>query len=538
MTDWVLLSIHFDWLIVVPENKSNGLSHSQKLGDNLKNSKKYLDMPKESSLKQKTINGLIWSFGDLIANQGIQFIIQIILARLLLPENFGLIGMILIFITIANSFIDSGISQALIREQNTSQADYSTVFYFNLFMSLGMYSVCYVLAPLISVFFNEPQLVMILRVLSVCLIINSLGIIQRVLLIKKIDFKTQTKISAIAGILSGIIGIIFAILGFEVWSLVVKSVSMQIFVSGLLWTFNGWKPSFVFKYASFKRLFGFGWKLMIDALISILYFNIYTILIGKMYSTTHLGYYTNAARLTDIVSQSIASAIQRVTYPVLSVIQEDERLKYGFKKIIKTTAFISFPCMVGFAAIAEPLVSLLFGEKWMSMAIYVQLLCFAGMLYPLNSINLNILKVKGKVNFFLQLTILRTVILTIFIIGVIWLKLGITGLIGAFLIQSYIDFLINSYFSGKEILYSVFEQIKDILLIYSITIIMGVIVYLLGMIFSGNNLLKIIFQITIGCMVYIGMSKLAKIQELNEVWVIILQLIKGVMFRRVKLTNK
>lgn len=495
-------------------------------------------MPKESTLKQKTINGLFWSFGDLITNQGIQFIIQIILARLLLPENFGLIGMIFIFIVIANSFIDSGISNALIRDQNTNQADYSTVFYFNLLTSLVMYAVIYTSAPSISVFFNEPQLVLILRVLSVCLIINAFGIIQRVQLVKNVDFKTQMKINTIAGVLSGIIGIVFAVLGFGVWSLVVKSVTMQIFQSGFLWKLNSWKPSFVFKYASFKRLFGFGWKLMISSLISSIYSNIYNILIGKMYSATQLGYYTNAVKLNDVVSQSITSALQRVTYPVLSTIQEDKRLRYGFKKIIRMSAFINFPAMVGLATVAEPFVNLLFGDKWLPMAIYFQFLCFAGMLYPLNSINLNILQVKGKVNLYLQLTIVSKVILSVLIIGVIWFKLGVIGLIGAVIIQSYIDFFINSYFSGKELSYSMIEQMKDIFLIYVVTIIMGTIVYLCGMLLPVNNLIKIVFQIVIGCIAYIGMSKLAKIPELNEVWFLIVPLFKKMMFKKIKVTSK
>jgi O-antigen/teichoic acid export membrane protein len=497
------------------------------------------NLPKESSLKQRTIKGLLWSFSDLIANQGIQFIIQIILARLLLPEHFGIIGMILVFIAISNSIIDSGVSQALIREQNSDQADYSTAFYFNLLMSFVMYGILYCFAPAISSFFKEPELNLILRILSIGLIINSIGLIQRAQIIKKIDFKTQTKINICAGILSGLISIIFATLGFGVWSLIVKSLSMQFIQTVLLWVLNGWKPSLVFKYDSFKRLFGFGSKLMIANLFSNIYSNIYFILIGKFYSAAQLGYFTNASKLNDVASQSLTSALQSVTYPVLSSIQNDEeRLKVGFRKIIKTITYINFPFMIGLAAIANPLVHLLFGDKWMSMVIYFQLLSFAGMLYPLNAINLNILQVKGKSDLYLLISIVKKVFLTILIVATIWIKFGVIGLVVAAVIDSYSSFWINSYFSGREILYSSIEQVKDITLVYVISICMGVIVYFSGVFLPVSDIIKIMIQIGIGSSVYIGISILTKIKALNEIVELLKPLLKIVMVRKIKLGSK
>lgn len=477
--------------------------------------------------------GIFWSFGDQIAIQGIQFILQIILARLLLPEDFGIYGMILVFIAISYTIIDSGITQALIREQNTSQVDYSTAFYFSLIMSFVMYGVLYAFAPAISEFFDEPQLVLILRILSLVLIISSLGNIQRAQLTKAINFKTQTKINFIAGILSGVTAIIFAVQGFGVWSLIVKILSMQLFQSGLLWIYIDWKPTFVFKYASFKKLFGFGSKIMLASLITTIYSNIYYILIGRFYSAAQLGYYTNAVKLNDVASQTITAALQRVTYPVLSSIQdEEERLKYGFKKIIRTSTFLNFPLMVGLAVIAEPLINMLFGNNWLPMVVYFQLLCFAGMLYPLNAINLNILQVKGNSNLYLQLIIAKQVALTLLIFGAVWFDLGVIGLIGVAVIQSYIELILNSHFAGREISYSTIELIKDIFLIYIITLLMGGTVYLCGMFLPVNNFLKIILQILVGTVVYIGMSKLAKIQELNIVIDFISTIIKRVSARK------
>lgn len=490
-------------------------------------------MSNESSLKQKTIKSIFWSIGDQIANQGIQFILQIILARLLLPEHFGIIGMILVFILISNIIIDSGFTQALVREQEVNQADYSTVFYFNLLVAFILYGALFSIAPLISTFYHEPQLVPILRVLSLSLIINSLSIIQRTQLIKNIDFKTQTKINFISGMLSGVLAIVLALLGFGVWSLVVKTISLQLFQLILLWILNDWKPSFIFKFDSFKRMFGFGSKLMTARLISIIYSNIFFIVIGKLFSVTQLGYYTNAVKITETASLSITSALQKVTFPVFSSIQDDkERLKNGFKKIIKMSAFINFPIMMGLAAIADPLVHLLFGENWVPMIIYFQLLCLAGMLYPLHDINLNILKVKGKSNLYLLLNIIQKIILTLLIIGAVWFGLGVIGLIGVIVLQSYIEFFINSYFAGREISYPTTKQIKDLVLIYIITIIMGVIVYLSGMFLPENNIIKLSLQIIVGSVVYIGMSKLTKVKELNEVWNLMTPIVKKLLIKK------
>lgn len=493
-----------------------------------------MEMSKGGSMKQKTIRGLFWSFSDLIANQGIQFIVQIILARLLLPEHFGIIGMIFIFIAISNSLVDSGVSQALIREQNPSQADYSTVFYFNFFMSLGLYGVLYFIAPFISSFFHEPQLVSIIRIISLGLIIYSIGIIQRTQIIKNINFKLQTKINIIAGISSGVIAIIFAFLGLGVWSLVIKMLSMQLIQSILYWFFNGWRPSFVFKFASFKRLFGFGAKITAAGLLSTIYSNIYYILIGRMFSATQLGYYTNASKLNEVASSSITTALQSVTYPVFSSIQNDEeKLKYGFKKIIRMSCFINFPALLGLAAIADPLVNIMFGEKWIHMVIYFQILCFAGMLYPVHAINLNILQVKGKSNLFLIISIIKRLNLTILIALAIWLKMGVIGLVGTTVIHSYISFWLNSYYSGKEISYSCLEQIKDISLFYVISIIMAFIVYTSGMFLPDNNFIKMFIQIFLGLVFYVGIGRLAKISELNEIRGIVLLLFNRFRLRKI-----
>lgn len=484
-------------------------------------------MQESSSLKSKTTNGLFWSFIDMLVNQGLQFLVLIVLARILLPEHFGIIGMILVFIAISSTIIDSGLTQAIIREQNLTQGDCTTVFYFNLFLSFLIYIILYVLAPFISDFFGEPKLVLILRVVSFGIIISSIGIIQRSLLIKKADFKTYTKINIITGTLSGIVAILCAILGFGVWSLVFKTLSVHVLQTTLLWAYNKWLPSFVFSIQSLKKLFGFGYKLMLSRLIDNIYNNLYFLIIGKFYSATQLGYYTNAIKLRDIVTSSVTVAIDRVTYPILSGIQnEEQRLEQSFKKIIKATAFLIFPLMLGFAAIANPLVHLIFGEKWMSMVIIVQLLCLAGMLYPIHAINVNIIQVKGRSDLVLKLEIIKKVVLTILIFIAVFLQLGIIGLVGTAVLHSYIALLINAYYSGKEISYSLKQQLMDLVPIFFISLCMGGVVMLSELILPDIKTLKILLQIFIGCIFYLSASRLFKYEELSEVINLIMPLIK------------
>lgn len=484
-------------------------------------------MSKKYSLNRKTTLGFIWSFMDLIGNQGIQFTIQIILARILLPSAFGLIGMILVFISISKSVIDSGFTQALIRKQDADQDDYSTIFYFNLFVGILIYVILFISAGSISEFFNEPKLVLILRILSLSLIIESFAIIQRVFLIRAVDFKTQTRINVIAGIVSGAIAIFFAMRGYGVWSLVIKTLSMNFVQVLLLWFSNRWAPSLKFNLESFRGLFGFGSKLLVSGLINTIFKNIYIIVIGRFFSTTDLGYYTNAVKLRDVAVQSLTTSVRRVTYPVLSNIRHDEtRLKNGFKRVIITSSYIIFPFMVGIAAVSHSLINLLLGDKWLPLVIYLQLLSFAGMLYPLHSVNLNILEVKGRSDLFLILEVVKKAVTSILIIIALWFKLGILGLVSTAVLTSYIALLINTYFSAKEINYSVKDQLKDLMPIFIISLVMGLVVYLIGMSLPFNALQKLVLQVCIGILLYLGMSKLVGIKEFGTISRMVLTIFK------------
>ena len=414
------------------------------------------------SLRHKTIHGVGWSFIDNISNSGITFLVGLVLARLLTPEEYGIMAMITIFIAISNSIIDSGFSNALIRKTRIERVDYNTVFYFNLTVSILIYVLLHLAAPAISVFFKEPVLLAVIRIIGWVLIINALAIIPRTQFVRNVDFKTQTKVSLISSISSGVIGIGMALGGMGVWSLVGQQLSRQFLNTLFLWVYSKWHPVWEFSTESFKELFGFGSKLLLSGLLNTIYKNIYYIVIGRFYTSAQLGQYTRAEQFNMIFSSNLTSVVQRVSYPVLSSIQEEpERLREAYRKVIKITLLITFACMLGLAAVAKPLILILIGEKWLPAVYFLQIICFSGMLYPLHAINLNILQVKGRSDLFLKLEIIKKIIAVgPIVVGIIY---GIECMLWGGVLISFIAYFLNSYYSANLINYPTSEQIKDIL---------------------------------------------------------------------------
>ena len=462
------------------------------------------------SLKQKTVSGLFWSFIDDFAKLGITFVSGIILARLLTPREYGLIGMTTIFIAISQSFIDSGFRQALIRKGDCTQADYSTVFYFNLFVSFIFYLLLFVFAGTIGQFFKEPKLPAIIRVLGIGLIINALTLVQQTQLIKDINFRLQTRISVISAIISGIIGITMAYTGYGVWSLVATTLSGSFVTMLLLWLWRKWRPSLLFSWASFKEMFAFGSRLLISGLIDTVYRNIYNLIIGKYFSAADLGYYTRAVTFTNLPSQNLTGVVQRVSYPVLTTMQDDpQRLRAAYRKLIQNTMLISFVLMLGMAAVAEPMVITLVGEQWRPSIDYLQLLCFVGMFYPLHAINLNMLKVKGRSDLFLRLEIIKKILaVPTIVLGVVF---GIKVMILGMLVNSLISYYFNAYWSGKFIGYSMAQQIKDILPSFALAALVSLIVYAVGQVLDLSNFFKLVLQVGLGAALTVGIGELTRL---------------------------
>jgi len=468
------------------------------------------------SLKQKTITGLTWSFIDNFANNGIQFIVGLILARLLSPGEFGLIGMLTFFIAISQAFIDSGFGQALIRKQNCTEKDYSTVFFFNLFVGLLFYFILFSIARSVSRFYNEPQLFLLLRVLGLVLIINAFTLVQRTILIKNVNFKLQTQISLISTIVSGLIAIALAYNGYGVWCLVWRTILQNVITSFLLWAWNRHRPVFAFSIDSFREMFGFSYKLLLSGLIDSGYKNIYLLIIGKFFSAAELGFYTRADMFNNLPSSNLTGIIQRVSYPVLSNLQDDpERLKFGYKKLIKNTMFISFVLMLGMASVAKSMIVMLIGVKWLPSVPYLQLLCFVGMLYPLHALNLNVLNVKGRSDLFLKLEIIKLGLgIPIIVIGIFF---GIKAMIIGMIFLSIGAYFINSYWTNRLIQYSVIEQLLDITPSFILALATSTIMFFVGNLITAKPAAIFFIQCITGCVFLISLSEIIKLATYLEI---------------------
>ena len=350
-------------------------------------------MKSQESLKSKTIKGTAWRAADAFLGQGVTFLVGIVLARLLSPDEYGLIGICLIFITILNGIVDSGFSNALIRKKNVTDTDYNTMFITNMVISVLLYVALFFVSRLVSEFFARPELTDLLRVMGLVLFANALSITQVTILSKKIDFRTKTKASLFSSIFSGIVGIVLAIAGLGVWSLVAQQLIRQFLYSISLWFLNRWWPKLSFSRVSFYYMWEFGWKLMLSGLLNNVWNQLYQTVVGKCYSPSSLGQYTRANEYSTLFSANITSIIQRVSYPVLSEMQDDkERMLQGYRKIIKETMFISVLCMIFMGAVSEPLIYCMIGPQWHEAASYLPLICLSMSLYPLHAINLNILR--------------------------------------------------------------------------------------------------------------------------------------------------
>lgn len=439
---------------------------------------------------------------------------MIIMARILTPDDYGLVAMLTIFIAISQSLVDSGFSNALIRKQNRNEIDNSTVFYFNIAVGIILYIILYALAPLIAEFYKEPILIPITRVISISILINSLVVVQRAILTSSIDFKTQAKASFIAAIISGVVGIYMAYNGFGVWAIVWNQLVNITLNAGLLWILSKWRPQLLYSWESFKELFGFGSKLALSGIIDTLYKNIYLIVIGKVFSASDLGYYTRASQFAQFPSSNFTGIIQRVTYPILCTLQNDIfRLRIIYRRFLRLSAFIIFPLMIGLAAVAKPLILILLKDQWAFSIILLQIICFSKMWYPVHAINLNLLQVLGRSDLFLKLEIIQKIVgVSILCITV---PMGLIAMCIGGIFISLIDLVINTHYTGKLIQVGFFLQMKDLLpsLLYSLT--MGALVFVIVNLIP-NLWLQLVFGVTCGIIYFLVITKITQSRDLRE----------------------
>lgn len=412
------------------------------------------------NLKSKTIHSVFWSAVERYSVQGVQFILGLIMARLLTPHDYGLIAMLAIFMSISQIFIDGGFSTALIQRKERTKDDYSTAFYINLSMSILFYGILFVSAPWIADFYDQPLLIPITRVYSLNLIINSFVSIQKTKLTISLDFKTQSKISFLVALLSGAIGVSCAFNGLGVWALVVQMLASAVLNVAITSYFVRWFPHFSFSKKSFHSLFAFGSKLLVAQLISTIYSNIYTLIVGKKFSSDSLGYYSRADQFCGYANSNITGVLSRVAFPVLSQIHDDERLLRIYKKYIQTSALLVFPIMLGVGGVAKPLILLLLTAKWANTILLLQILCFAYLFDCIIIINLNLIYVKGRSDYVLRLEIVKKMIA--FIILIISLFYNLVGICIGRVIYSFIALYLNTYYTKKLLNYGFAKQMKEI----------------------------------------------------------------------------
>lgn len=468
-----------------------------------------------TDLKQKTITGMIWSGIGRVGTVGISFISNIVLARLLMPDDFGCIGMLYVFIAISGIFISGGFGQALIQKKNPTHLDYTTVFYWNLAMSILFYIILFFSAPAIAHFYKIPLLKDVLRVQSVVLFIQSFSIVQSNQLQKQLRFKelsTRNIVSALSGM---IIAIVMAFCGCGVWSLVASALLSATVSVILLWKMSSWRPTLEFSFQSLKELFNFGGLMLLSNLVETIYTNIQSLIIGRWYSAKDLGYYSQAKKLEEVPTNSLSAIVNEVSFPIFSALQDDKTaLLTGVRKNVKAITYLNFPLMVMMIVIAQPLINLLYGAKWLTSAPYFQILCVSSMIYTLNTLNTNVIKSLGKSGIYLMVQLSKRLIgIGLIVAGIqLW---GLNGLLWAVASVGYISFFINAAVNGRLINYGIFKQIRDIGLCYVVAAAIGVITYFVGNLLPVHDYIVMAIQIILYIALYWSASVLFKFEGYN-----------------------
>lgn len=460
------------------------------------------------SVRSSLVHGMAWNFLENILLKGVSFVIGIILARILSPSDYGLIGMLAIFIAISNVFINAGFSKALIQKKACEPQDYSTVFVVNIVVSTVLYAVLFFCAPLIAKFYNEPILILLTRVVSLNLVLGSLNIVQRAQLTSRVDFKSLAKINVTASIVSGVVGVVLAYCGFGVWALVAQTLSSTVVNMVMFPFFSKWKVSFVFSKESFKKLFAFGSKLLATETVSIIVDNISTICIGRFYKKDQLGFYTRAHNFPEIIYHTIYSVLGNVTFPVMSKIQDDRNhLVSLYRRSLYYSALVVFPIMVLCAILAKPMVSVLLTDKWLGCVGMMQWFFLSRIFTPLSALNLNVLNAIGRSDLFLKVDFSKIPVKLIIL--AITIPIGVEAIVIGFFVTCFVSFFINAYMPGKLFGYGAWAQIKDWRMIFVSVGIMSIVVWLFSY-FVVNKYVLLIGGLIIGAVVYLGCCLLFK----------------------------
>lgn len=453
------------------------------------------------SIRTQLLNGIVWSTFEKVSVKGTSFVIGIILARLLSPEDYGLLGMLGVFIAVSNVFIESGLAKALIQKKNCTDTDYSTVFFVNIIISLVLYAILFFASPFIASFYREPSLSIITKVLALNFIIGSFNIVQRAKLMIAFDFRSLAQINLLGTIMGGVVGIAMAYLEWGVWSLIAQVLTSTLVMSLFFPFYSNWKPLFVFSMNSLKRLFGFGSKLLASGVITVVYNNISTICIGKFYQSTQLGFYTRATQFSEMIAWTINDILGTVTFPALCQLQDErEKMLTLYRKSLFYTAVVIFPVMILLSLLAKPLILLLLTEKWLPCVFLLQILCLARMFTPLSAINMNILNAVGRSDLFIKLDVIKMSYSIVALI--ITIPMGMKAIVIGNLLVTFIGFFVNAYFPGRMFGYGAMQQIIDFRhIIYSVMLMLIVVAIYLQ--FVSNPWLQLFGGGFLGVLVYL-----------------------------------
>ncbi|WP_312654091.1 lipopolysaccharide biosynthesis protein [Proteiniclasticum sp.] len=457
------------------------------------------------------MKSLIWKLLERSGTQGIQFIVQIVLARLLLPEEYGIIAIVMVFILLANVFVQSGFNTALIQKKDADEVDFSSVLYLSLIVATVLYIIIYFTAPFVANFYNQSLLVPVLRVLSITLFIGAFNSVQNAFVAKYMLFKKLFASSLGAVITSGLVGIVAAYSGLGVWALVAQQLTNQLSVAIILWFTVKWRPRLLFSFKRVKTLFSYGSKLLASGLLDTLYSNLRTLIIGIIYTPATLGFYNRGQQFPQLIVSNIDGSIQSVMLPALSSQQDNKkRVKEMMRRAIVSSSFLIFPMMVGMAVVAEPLVKIVLTEKWLAAVPFLQIFCFSYALMPIHTANLQAINAMGRSDIFLRMEVIKKII-GLIILG-ISLPFGVYVIALGQVVSGIISTFINAYPNKQLLDYSYKEQWIDIMPSLVIAVIMGGIVYWFKY-FNFATWQILILQVFVGIFIYVGLAKVFKIES-------------------------
>ena len=465
-----------------------------------------------AELKEKTLSGIAWNFLERFLSRGFNVIITLLLAWFLSPEDYALIAMVIVFVALSQVIVDGGFGHALIRKKNTTREDYNTVFYTNIFLSIFIYSLLYFCAPFIANFYGEQTLVSIIRVVGVSVFFNALTVVQQSVLQKKMLFKLQLKVQLPAVVISSCTALILAYFSFGVWALISQIVVNAFFVALLYWRLNIWRPRRIFSIQSLQELFSFSSFLMMESLLAVPFKNMYNIILPKFFASSIVGIYFFAEKIKELVLSQLVQSIQTVVYPALATLQDEKnRLKDGFRQVVLIMSFVLTAFLLFLSALTESVFGALFPIRWYEAIPFVQILCIAALFYPLNALNLNIMKVVGKTNLILYVGLYKK-ILGIIIFSITLLFNDIIVVLYGQIIFSILGYIPNSYYASRLIGYSVYEQLLDFLPSLTLSSIVAIFVYFLQSILDFNPLIELLTLSGIAIIVYLILAYLFKLK--------------------------